>query len=84
MEGVAARTILNQREEELVRLLMAGHTDASAARRLQVSPRTVTTMLRGLMDRLSVNNRFQLGISLGRHMALYEYQKTGEIRRLVP
>lgn len=62
--------ILSKREEELVRLLLDGHTDTSAARRLRVSPRTVTTILRGLMDRLSVNSRFQLGVSLGRQMAL--------------
>jgi DNA-binding NarL/FixJ family response regulator len=62
----------NRREEELIRLLIAGHTDSSAARRLKVSPRTITTMLRTLMDRMSVNNRFQLGVELGRHLALAE------------
>ena len=61
--------VRSQREEELIRLLMAGHTDSSAARRLNVSPRTITTMVRNLMDRMSVNNRFQLGVSLGRHLA---------------
>jgi DNA-binding CsgD family transcriptional regulator len=68
----AGSPMKNPREEELIRLLMAGHTDSSAARRLKVSPRTITTMLRNLMDRMAVNNRFQLGVSLGRHMALAE------------
>jgi hypothetical protein len=27
-------------------------------------------MVRNLMDRMSVNNRFQLGVSLGRHLTL--------------
>ena len=56
---------LDRREHALVALLAAGHTDASAARRLRVSARTVTNMLRSLMDRLEVNNRFQLGLALG-------------------
>jgi len=60
----------NPREEELIWLLMAGHTDSSAARRLNVSPRTITYMLRNLMDRLTVNNRFQLGVALGRCEAI--------------
>jgi len=48
-----------------VSLLAAGHTDAGAARRLHVSARTVSNILRSLMDRLGVNNRFQLGIAIG-------------------
>jgi DNA-binding NarL/FixJ family response regulator len=57
--------VLDKHVRSLVLLLVAGHTDASAARRLGVSPRTVTNMLRSLMDRLGVNNRFQLGVALG-------------------
>lgn len=53
------------REKALVELLAAGHTDASAARRLGVSPRTVSYTLQSLMDRLDVENRFQLGLALG-------------------
>ncbi len=53
------------RERALVELLAAGHTDASAARRLGVSPRTVSYTLQSLMDRLQVENRFQLGLALG-------------------
>jgi DNA-binding NarL/FixJ family response regulator len=59
--------VLDRREHQLLTLLVDGHTDASAARRMNVSPRTVTNMLRGLMDRFGVNNRFQLGVVLGQH-----------------
>lgn len=59
------RVALDRREHELVTLLAAGHTDASAAGVLQVSARSVTSIIRGLMDRLNVDNRFQLGLVLG-------------------
>ncbi len=64
------RVALDAREGALVALLLAGHTDASAARRLQISPRTVTNVLRALMDRLGVNNRFQLGVAIGQQIPL--------------
>jgi LuxR family transcriptional regulator, transcriptional regulator of spore coat protein len=57
--------ILDLRERALVALLVAGCTDASAGRRLHVSQRTVSNMLRSLMDRFGVTNRFQLGLALG-------------------
>jgi DNA-binding NarL/FixJ family response regulator len=57
--------VFTARERALVELLAAGHTDASAARRLGVSPRTVSYTLQSLMDRLEVENRFQLGLALG-------------------
>jgi DNA-binding CsgD family transcriptional regulator len=61
--------VLSRREEQLIQLLAAGLTDDVAARRLKISPRTVTTLVRGLMDRLSVENRFQLGLALGARAA---------------
>ena len=63
-----ARLSLDERQRRLVSLLLAGHTDSSAASRLGVSPRTVTNILRLLMDRLGVQNRFQLGVALGNGM----------------
>jgi DNA-binding NarL/FixJ family response regulator len=57
--------VLTSRERALVTLLADGQTDASAARELGVSPRSVTYTLRALMDRLGVDNRFQLGLALG-------------------
>ncbi|MFY1691279.1 helix-turn-helix transcriptional regulator [Plantactinospora sp. WMMB782] len=57
--------VLTPREKALVALLAEGHTDTSAARELGMSTRSVTYALRALMDRLGVENRFQLGLALG-------------------
>jgi LuxR family transcriptional regulator of spore coat protein len=56
---------LSDRERELIALLAQGHTDNSAAEHLGISARSVTNILRSLMDRLGVENRFQLGLALG-------------------
>ena len=56
---------LTPRERELIALLAEGHTDLTAAQHLAISPRSVTNILRSLMDRLGVENRFQLGLALG-------------------
>ncbi|GAA4709600.1 helix-turn-helix transcriptional regulator [Phytohabitans rumicis] len=56
---------LDPRERALVDLLAQGHTDATAADELRISARSVSYILRGLMDRLGVENRFQLGLALG-------------------
>ncbi|MFC0526084.1 helix-turn-helix transcriptional regulator [Phytohabitans kaempferiae] len=57
--------VLTQREKAVVALLAEGHTEATAAQYLGISTRSVTYTLRGLMDRLGVENRFQLGLALG-------------------
>jgi DNA-binding CsgD family transcriptional regulator len=57
--------VLSDRERDLVTLLAAGHTDHTAAQRLRISTRSVTYTMRNLMDRLGVENRFQLGLALG-------------------
>lgn len=71
-DGTAPPPALNldDRQRKLISLLYAGHTDASAAHRLGISPRTVTNILRSLMDRLGVDNRFQLGMALGSRLRL--------------
>lgn len=56
---------LSDRELALVNLLAQGHTDVSAAAELRITARSVTNVLRRLMDRLGVENRFQLGLTLG-------------------
>ena len=56
---------LSRREHDLVKLLAYGHTDVTAAQQLRISARSVTNTLRALMDRLGVDNRFQLGLALG-------------------
>ncbi|HEU5476142.1 MAG TPA: LuxR C-terminal-related transcriptional regulator [Actinophytocola sp.] len=53
------------RERALITLLAQGHTDATAARELRISARSVSNIVRALMDRLEVDNRFQLGLVLG-------------------
>ncbi|WP_416971897.1 helix-turn-helix domain-containing protein [Streptomyces sp. 4F14] len=68
----AAALDLDDRQRKLIALLYAGHTDTSAAHRLGVSPRTVTNILRALMDRLGVDNRFQLGMVLGSRLRVPE------------
>ena len=60
-----ATSPLSPREEALVTLLAQGHTDAVAATALGISERTVSYQVRTLMDRLGVDNRFQLGVALG-------------------
>jgi DNA-binding CsgD family transcriptional regulator/biotin operon repressor len=57
--------VLSEREQALIALLGAGHTDVSAAGQLRISARTVTNVMRALMDRVGVDNRFQLGLTLG-------------------
>jgi DNA-binding NarL/FixJ family response regulator len=65
LENVLPDLVLSARERAVVTLLAAGHTDATAARELRISQRSVTNVLRALMDRLGVDNRFQLGLALG-------------------
>ncbi|ROP30473.1 regulatory LuxR family protein [Couchioplanes caeruleus] len=60
-----APIVLSPRERNLITLLAAGHTDQSSAERLRISARSVTGIMRNLMDRLGVENRFQLGLALG-------------------
>ncbi|MEV6521080.1 LuxR C-terminal-related transcriptional regulator [Longispora sp. NPDC051575] len=64
-EHAVSQIVLTAREQALIALLVQGHTDQTAARELQIGVRTVTKILRGLMDRLEVENRFQLGLALG-------------------
>jgi DNA-binding CsgD family transcriptional regulator len=63
-EGVPP-IVLTPREKALVSLLIEGHSEESAANQLGVSRRTVLYTLRGLMDRIGVENRFQLALILG-------------------
>ncbi|UWZ36216.1 helix-turn-helix transcriptional regulator [Dactylosporangium roseum] len=70
------RITLSERERDLLRLLAQGHTDASAARAMRISRRTVSNTLRALMDRLGVENRFRLGLAVGA-LSLIEPPGTG-------
>jgi DNA-binding CsgD family transcriptional regulator len=59
------RISLTSRERTLLGLLAQGYTDAGAADTMRISRRTVSNTLRDLMDRLGVDNRFQLGLAIG-------------------
>lgn len=52
---------LSLQEKHILRLWAHGHTDASAARRMEVSLRTVRRLSDNLSDRLGAQSRFQLG-----------------------
>jgi DNA-binding CsgD family transcriptional regulator len=51
----------DDRERELLALLLAGCTDQSAAYKLGISVRTVRRMVADLMERLGARSRFQAG-----------------------
>lgn len=57
--------VLTRRERAIVTLLADGLTDSAVADRLQLSRRTIAYTLRALMDRIGVENRFQLGLTVG-------------------
>jgi DNA-binding CsgD family transcriptional regulator len=62
--------VLTPREQAILGLLANGHTDSSAAQYLGISQRTIAYTLRALMDRIGVDNRFQLGLALGATQAI--------------
>ncbi len=55
-----------RQELELLKLLGEGHTDESAARRLDLSVRTVRRMIAELMTRLDAGSRFEAGAQAAR------------------
>ncbi|WP_020578030.1 helix-turn-helix transcriptional regulator [Actinopolymorpha alba] len=57
-----AADVPSPQERDLLRLLGRGMTDASAARQLGVSLRTVRRMMAELMARLNARSRFEAGI----------------------
>ncbi|MBM7493128.1 DNA-binding CsgD family transcriptional regulator/DNA-binding MarR family transcriptional regulator [Micromonospora luteifusca] len=58
---------LTRQERELLRLLAAGHTDESAARKLAISLRSVQRMMTSLTERLGAASRFQAGVQAASH-----------------
>ncbi len=58
---------LSPQESEILRLLSAGHTDDSVARRLNLSVRTVRRCIADLHERLSASSRFQAGVNAVRN-----------------
>jgi len=62
--------VLSHREKGIVELLATGLSEEAAATSLGISRRTVGYTLRALMDRLGVENRFQLALLLGAAQAV--------------
>jgi DNA-binding CsgD family transcriptional regulator/sugar-specific transcriptional regulator TrmB len=62
--------VLTPREQSIVTLLATGQSEDAVARNLGLSRRTVVYALRSLMDRLEVDNRFQLALVLGAAQAI--------------
>ncbi len=56
---------LTPRERAIIALLANGHTDSDVSAQLGISVRTIAYTLSDLMNRLGVQNRFQLGLVLG-------------------
>ncbi|MFD7553188.1 hypothetical protein ACFV9E_01445 [Streptomyces sp. NPDC059835] len=52
-------------QQELLRLLGGGLTDAAAGNRLGISPRTVRRMMAELTERLDAQSRFVAGLRAG-------------------
>lgn len=61
LDDAAGSDPLDERQQALLRLMLAGCTDEVAAGRLDVSVRTVRRMVSDLTDRLGARGRFQAG-----------------------
>lgn len=64
-EREVPRIVLTTRERAIVECLSTGATEEVVAQTLGLSRRTVVYAMRTLMDRLGVENRFQLALVLG-------------------
>jgi DNA-binding CsgD family transcriptional regulator len=62
--------VLTHRERAIVELLAAGESEEAVAIALGLSRRTVVYTVRSLMDRIGVENRFQLALCLGAAQAV--------------
>ena len=54
---LATRSQLTQREREVLRLLVAGHTDRKIAESLMISPRTVNRHMCNIFGKLEAPSR---------------------------
>ncbi|MCK2183943.1 helix-turn-helix transcriptional regulator [Halomonas getboli] len=68
---------LTQREREIVRLLLAGHSTKSAARELDISDGTVKVHRKHIYQRLDVSSQSQLFRLFLDHVALVSRQQGG-------
>ncbi len=71
------REVLTAREQEIVRLLLAGHSTKSAARELDISDGTVKVHRKHIYQRLDVSSQSQLFQLFLEHVALISRQLRG-------
>lgn len=69
--------VLTAREQEIVRLLLAGHSTKSAARELDISDGTVKVHRKHIYQRLEVSSQSQLFRLFLDHVALVSRQRGG-------
>lgn len=58
---------LSSREQEVLKLIMEGATNTEIARRLYVSPNTIKTHVRNILNKLGVEHRLQAAVVALRH-----------------
>ncbi|WP_434983439.1 response regulator transcription factor [Vreelandella zhaodongensis] len=71
------RELLTAREQEIVRLLLAGHSTKSAARELDISDGTVKVHRKHIYQRLDISSQSQLFQLFLEHVALISRQLRG-------
>lgn len=62
-----ATTPLSNRELEVLRLIVDGNTNIQIAQHLYVSPNTVKTHVRSILNKLGVGDRVQAAVFALRH-----------------
>jgi DNA-binding NarL/FixJ family response regulator len=58
------RTTLTPRDRDVITLVLAGHTNAEIARRLNIQLQTLKNALSAIYDKLGVSSRLQLAVLL--------------------
>ena len=57
-------TVLTPRDRDVMALVLAGHTNAEIARRLNIQLQTLKNALSAIYDKLGVSSRLQLAVLL--------------------
>mgnify|MGYP002784336137 CR=1 FL=1 len=69
--SVLQRSIkLSEREFEVLQLIVEGHSNPEIATRLYLSPNTVKTHVRKILNKLGVNDRLQAAVFAVRHQLI--------------
>ncbi len=58
---------LSRREQEVLKLITEGATNPEIARQLCLSPNTIKTHVRGILNKLGVDHRLQAAVVALRH-----------------